>query len=66
MQEQGKWKLALAQWRAKRRSKRQQAAERQYSARRARLARRPKAATTSKSTVTQVRAAARFEVQAGM
>ena len=40
MQEQGKWKLALAQWRAKRRSKRQQAAERQYSGRAARAARR--------------------------
>jgi transposase len=40
VQEQGKWKLALARWRAKRRSKRQQAAERQYSGRAARAARR--------------------------
>jgi hypothetical protein len=39
MREQGKWKLTLAQWREKRRTKQQQAAERQYGGRAARAAR---------------------------
>jgi hypothetical protein len=32
MGEQGQWKLTLARWREKRRTKRQQAAERRYDA----------------------------------
>jgi hypothetical protein len=39
MREQGKWKLTLARWREKRRTKQQQAAERQYGGRAARASR---------------------------